>query len=38
MIEEMEPIQEQEIDLRSYLRVICKRRWTIITVFIVVVC
>ena len=38
MIEEMEPIQEQEIDLRSYLRVIAKRRWTIMTFFIVVVC
>jgi polysaccharide biosynthesis transport protein len=37
MIEEMEPIQEQKIDLRSYLQVITKRRWTIVTFFVVVV-
>lgn len=30
-------IQKQEIDLHSYLRVITKRRWTILTFFIVVV-
>lgn len=30
-------IQEQQIDLRSYLRVISKRRWTILTFFIIVV-
>jgi capsular exopolysaccharide synthesis family protein len=29
-------IQEQQIDLRSYLRVITKRRWTILTFFIIV--
>ena len=37
MIEETETIQGQEVDLRSYLRVITKRRWTILTFFIVVV-
>jgi polysaccharide biosynthesis transport protein len=37
MIQEMEPIQEQEVDLHAYLRVIFKRRWTIMTFFIVVV-
>ena len=31
-----EPLEEQ-IDLRSYLRVILKRRWTIITVFAIIV-
>jgi len=29
--------QEQQIDLRDYLRVILKRRWTILTVFAVIV-
>lgn len=33
----MDPIIEQEIDLRAYLRVLIKRRWTIITFFTVVV-
>ncbi len=33
----MEEDREEQIDLRDYLRVIMKRRWTIITVFAVVV-
>ncbi len=33
----MEKEREEQIDLRDYLRVIMKRRWTIITVFVVMV-
>ena len=33
----MEEDREQEINLRDYLRVIMKRRWTIITCFVVIV-
>ena len=33
----MEKDREEQIDLRDYLRVIMKRRWTIITVFVVMV-
>lgn len=33
----MEQIQEQEFDIRSYLRVIRKRKWTILLVFTLVV-
>lgn len=32
----MEEYREEEIDLREYLRVILKRRWTVITVFTVI--
>ena len=31
----MDEVQTEEIDLRDYLRVVLKRRWTIITVFAV---
>ncbi len=34
---EMENIREQELDIRSYLRVLRKRKWTIMTVFMLVV-
>ncbi len=37
MMQETESIQEQEIDLRSYIRVIYKRRWIILAFFVVVV-
>lgn len=33
----MEENREEQIDLRDYLRVILKRRWTVITVFTVIV-
>lgn len=32
----MEEYREEEIDLRDYLRVVLKRRWTVITVFTVI--
>ena len=33
----MEENREEHIDLRDYLRVIMKRRWTIITCFVIIV-
>ena len=36
MMEETQTFQESEIDIRSYLRVLQKRRWTIVTFFSVV--
>ncbi len=33
----MEEDREEQIDLRDYLRVVIKRRWTVFTFFMVVV-